>query len=85
MLDLFDDENEDEYGPPIDKWYRDGNRWMLHRNGKTLIVKRIGWLFPQWRFLVVQQEGITDTLQEAMQKAEAATTVKPNHLRLVRK
>lgn len=79
MLDLFDEDNDEI------QWNKYGDRWMTVLNGKTLIVKKVGWLFPQWRFLVVQREGIADTLQEAMQKAEAAATAKPNHLRLVRK
>lgn len=81
LSELWDDEDD----VPDNQWYKDGNCWVLHRNGKTVIVERIGWLFHRWRYIVVQDEGTAPTLQEAKQKAESATAPRPTILRLIRK
>lgn len=57
-----------------DAWAKEGPQWVLHREGKTLLVERVGWLFCHWRYRIVQTEGVADTLQQAMQKAEQAVT-----------
>ena len=80
MLDWLGDENEND-----DKWQKEDGKWVAHAGNFTLVVEKVGWLFPSWQYRLVLHEGVEQTMSEAMEKAEKAIAKpKQNVLRLVR-
>jgi len=78
MLDWFGAEENSE------EWVRDGNQWVCHRDGRKLVIERVGFLFRSWKFYVIEKEGEAATLDEAMARATRATERVPTVLRMLK-
>lgn len=79
MYDLFDDESDND----MDQWTQSKGQWICQKNGRTLVVERVGLFLRRWRFWVVQESGTADSQVEAMTKAEALVAPKNTTLRLL--